>query len=187
MPWKRKSCWTADAWWRLDSSFGPQYGSDWVLGSPEALIPRDEDSSEDDRPFLPRFLLQEIIFAHTPYEGVSHNRPSQGGFACDELQKQNARSSRYEDSLPILGTARANISDQDSALRCVGSCRPQNMCAWCQYTRHGDVLNGHMGWRGRGGGLNGQHHTATAPPHHTTPHTTSVGQAVEVNGIRGSK
>ena len=37
-------------------------------------ISRDEESSEDDRPFLPRFLLQEIIFSHSPYEGVSHNR-----------------------------------------------------------------------------------------------------------------
>ena len=35
----------------------------------------DEESSEEDRPFLPR-LLQEIIFAHNPYEGVFHNRPN---------------------------------------------------------------------------------------------------------------
>ena len=27
---------------------------------PETLIPRDEESGEEDRPFLPRFLLQEI-------------------------------------------------------------------------------------------------------------------------------
>ena len=46
------------------------------LGSPEALIARDEESGEEDRPFLPRFLLQEINFAHSPYEGVFHNRPS---------------------------------------------------------------------------------------------------------------
>ena len=44
---------------------------------------RDEESSEEDRPFLPRFLLQEIISAHRPYEGVFHNRPSlQGNLLC---------------------------------------------------------------------------------------------------------
>ena len=72
---KEKRCWTADAWCRLDSSFKPQFGSEQDLESPEAFIPRDEESSEDDRPFPPRFLLQEIIFVHSPYEGVSHNRP----------------------------------------------------------------------------------------------------------------
>ena len=43
------------------------------------LIPRDEESSEDDRPFQPRFLLQETILAHSPHEGVFHNRPSLQG------------------------------------------------------------------------------------------------------------
>ena len=33
-----------------------------------------EEPSEDDKPFLPRFLLQEIIFAHSPYEGVFRNQ-----------------------------------------------------------------------------------------------------------------
>ena len=61
---------------RLDPSLTPQYGSVLDLGSPEALIPRDEESSEEDRPFLPRFLSQEIFFVHSPYEGVFHNRPS---------------------------------------------------------------------------------------------------------------
>ena len=32
-----------------------------------SALPQEEDSSEEDRPFLPRFLLQEIIFAHSPY------------------------------------------------------------------------------------------------------------------------
>ena len=82
MPRKRKKCWT-DALCRLDSSLPPQYDSELDLGSPEGLIPRDEESSEEDRPFLPRFLLQEIIFAHSPYEGVFHNRPGlQGNLLC---------------------------------------------------------------------------------------------------------
>ena len=66
---EKKEVRTEDAC-RLDSSFAPQYGSEQDLGSPEALILQDEESSEENRPFLPRFLLQEIIFAHSPYEGL---------------------------------------------------------------------------------------------------------------------
>ena len=51
------------------------------LGSPKTLIPRDEESSEEDRPFLPRFLLQEMIFAHSPYEGENQPR-LQGDLLC---------------------------------------------------------------------------------------------------------
>ena len=83
MPWKRKKCCTADALCRLDPSLTTQHDSEQDLGSPETLIPRDEESSEEDRPFLRRFLLQEIIFAHSPCEGVFHNRPSlQGNRLC---------------------------------------------------------------------------------------------------------
>ena len=60
MPRKRKKCWTADALRHLDSSLTPQHDSEQDLGSPEALISRDEESSEEDKPFLPRFLLQEF-------------------------------------------------------------------------------------------------------------------------------
>ena len=67
------------------------------LGSLEALIPRDEECSEQDKP-KPRFLLQEIIFAHSPYEGFFHNWPclhgifctDQIGFADEEFRRQNA-------------------------------------------------------------------------------------------------
>ena len=69
MPRKRKKCWTADALCRLDPSLTPQYDSELDPGSLEALIPRDVESSEEDRPFLPRFFLQEVIFAHSPYGG----------------------------------------------------------------------------------------------------------------------
>ena len=61
----------------------PQYDSEQDLVSPEALIPRDEESSEEDRPFQPRFLLQEIVFAYSSYEGFFHNLPSlQGNLLC---------------------------------------------------------------------------------------------------------
>ena len=70
---------------RCTVSLGPQSHSDSEvgLGSPEAVVTRDEESSEEDRPFLPRFLLQEIIFAHSPYEGFFHNQPClQGNLLC---------------------------------------------------------------------------------------------------------
>ena len=83
MPWKRKRSWTVDAFCRLDSSLTPQYGSAPGLGSPETLIPRDEESSEEGRPFLSRFLLQAIVFAHSPHGGLFPNRPSlQGNLLC---------------------------------------------------------------------------------------------------------
>ena len=52
----------------MDSSL-TQYDSEQDLDSPEALIPWNEESSKEDKPFLPRFLLQESN------EGYSHNRP----------------------------------------------------------------------------------------------------------------
>ena len=59
----------------LDSSPTPQNDSEMDLGSPEALIPRGEEPSEDKKPFLPRFLLQEIICAHSACEGVFRDQP----------------------------------------------------------------------------------------------------------------
>ena len=60
----RRRSWTADALCRLDSDCAPA-------------------ASEEDRPFLQRFLLQEIVFAHSPYEGDLHNRPRlQGNLLC---------------------------------------------------------------------------------------------------------
>ena len=71
-----KKCWTANAYNHLDPSLAPQYDSEQDFGFPVAPFRRDEESSEEDNPFLPRFLLQEMIFAHSPYEGLFHNRPS---------------------------------------------------------------------------------------------------------------
>ena len=96
---------------------------------PRQLIPRDEESSEDDRPFLPRSLLQEIIFAHRSFTTGQAFKgifcAEQAGFVCEELQKQNARSTRFENSRPVIGAARANISVQRSAPRRIGPCRRQ--------------------------------------------------------------
>ena len=53
-----------------------QYDGEWDQGSPEALVLRGEEPSEDDKPFPPQILLLEIIFAHSPYEGVFRNQLS---------------------------------------------------------------------------------------------------------------
>ena len=72
MPRKRKRSWTADAFCRLDSGLTPQYDSELGVGPPEVLILQDEESSEEDKPFLP----QAIIYAHSPYGGVFPNQRS---------------------------------------------------------------------------------------------------------------
>ena len=133
MPWKRKMTWTADAWCRLDSRFAQQFGSERALGSPEALISRDDESSEDDRPFLPRFLPQEIIFAHRPIRrGLSQLAMPAGESSMQirlaslaRVGRENARSSRYGNSLPILGAVCANIFTAGEPPRRVGPCQPQ--------------------------------------------------------------
>ena len=58
-----KKCWAAAAFCHLDPS-------EQDVGPPEALIPHDEECSEEDRSFFPRFLLQAVILAHSPYGGV---------------------------------------------------------------------------------------------------------------------
>ena len=73
-PWKRKRSWTADALCRLESSLTSQYDSELGLGLPEALIPRDEESS-----FFPTGHACRRIFC-----------ADQIGFACEEFQRQNA-------------------------------------------------------------------------------------------------
>ena len=72
--WRTKRSWTAVT---------PQYDSELGLCPPEALIPRDEESSKEDRLLLPRFLLQAIVFAHSSYGRLFPNRPSlQGNPLC---------------------------------------------------------------------------------------------------------
>ena len=66
---EEKGSWTADAMCRLDASFTPQYDGDQEIGSPGAVFLGGEEPSEDDKPFPPRFLLQEIIFCAQPMQG----------------------------------------------------------------------------------------------------------------------
>ena len=96
-----KKCWTADAVCRLDADSTPE-----TLSSPEALILRDKESNKDDRPLLPRFLLQEILFANSPYEGSFTIGQAFWGIFCAD-QTGSARDELQ--TLPILGVARANI------------------------------------------------------------------------------
>ena len=37
------------------------------IGFPWVLVPNNDELDADAAPFQPRFLLQEIIFAHCPY------------------------------------------------------------------------------------------------------------------------
>ena len=46
---KERTCWTTDTVCRLDPHLTPQYDSELDLGSPEALVTRDEESCEEDR------------------------------------------------------------------------------------------------------------------------------------------
>ena len=72
---KRKKCRTADALCRLDPSLTPQYDSELDLGSPEALIPRDEESSEEEQTVPTEMLVARDYLRAQPVEGVFHNRP----------------------------------------------------------------------------------------------------------------
>ena len=44
--------------------------SEQELDSPWALFQDSDGSGEDVKPFLPRFLLQETIFAHCPFDDL---------------------------------------------------------------------------------------------------------------------
>ena len=68
------------------------------------VILRGEDPAKTTNHFyLPRFLLQEIIFAHSPYEvSIPISRAfrrnvcgEQIGFACEEMQKQRCSRSKH--------------------------------------------------------------------------------------------
>ena len=83
MACKRQRSWIADALCRLDSDYAPVDDSEQDLAPPEALFPHGGGSSEDDTPFFPRCLFQEMIFSHSPNEGVYPNQPSlQGNVLC---------------------------------------------------------------------------------------------------------
>ena len=90
-----------------------------------AMPTRDKESSEEDRPFL----LQEIIFAHSPYEGVFHNRPSlQGNLLCrsDWIRSRGIS----ETDCMILPTRelvdfpRCNVCEQLKAVELFGATAP---------------------------------------------------------------
>ena len=102
MPWKRKNCRTAEAWCRLDPSLAPQYDTKLDFGSSTTRITRDEESSDQDRPSPSRFLLQEAIFAHTPYEGVFHNWPT--GNCGDRMHDPPSSRARFLSSVQCVRT-----------------------------------------------------------------------------------
>ena len=111
MAWKRRRSWTADALCRLDSDCAPVDDSEQDLAPPDALFP-------------PRFLVQETIFAHSPYEGVYPNQPRLQGRADWHCLRGIAPTECA--ILPVRelavcpGAARANVPAQGSAPRRVG-------------------------------------------------------------------
>ena len=114
-----KKCWMAD-----ELSLTPQCHSAPGLGSVETLIPRAEESSEEDRQFPPTFLLLEIIFAHSPYGRVFLNLPIlHGNLLCrpDWLPLRRIVGDRMRDP----PGSRVRCLSHGSAPRCVGPCRPQ--------------------------------------------------------------
>ena len=155
MSWKRKRRWTADALCRLDSSLTPRYDSELDLGSPAALILRDEESSEEDRPFLSRFLLQEMIFAHSRYEQPA--KPA-GESSVQIRLASLARNFRdrvhdFPDSRPRCFPSLQcvlKVQSRESALRRNGPCQCQHLStlpagsrikclgqgAWAEQTAH---------------------------------------------------
>ena len=74
------------------------------LRSREALIPREEEFSEEDKPFQPRLLLQEITFAHSPHERVFQNWPTCRGIFCDDPPGLRIR---YFSSVQCVRTAQS--------------------------------------------------------------------------------
>ena len=75
MSWKRKRSWTADTSCRLDADRNSMGICEQEVDFPWALIPNSDTLGEYVIPFLPRFLLQEIISAHCPYDDLFLNQP----------------------------------------------------------------------------------------------------------------
>ena len=130
--WKRKRYWTSGALCRLDSSPTPQYDSELDLGSPEAQTPvarnpaktRNRSCRDSCYRRLPSRTARTKGSFTTGQACRGISCADQTASACEEFRKQNARS-RFENSLAVLGAARAIIPAQGSGPRRVSPCRPQ--------------------------------------------------------------
>ena len=128
-------CFCAEVWMCLDSDCAPVDDSEQDLAPPEAPFPHGGGLGEDT-PLLPRFLLQEIIFAHSPYEVIIPSSRAFRGIWCrtDWLCLRGIAATECA----ILPTrelaaypraARANTPAQGSAPRRVGPCRRRLLSA----------------------------------------------------------
>ena len=63
MPWKRRRRWTGDA----HADHGLMDICEQEINFLWVSVPNNDELDADAVPFQPRFLLQEIIFAHCPY------------------------------------------------------------------------------------------------------------------------
>ena len=61
--------------YRTDTDCSPVGDNEQEIEPPWALFPHSDGPGEDVTPFLPRFLLQEKIFAHSPYDDLHPNQP----------------------------------------------------------------------------------------------------------------
>ena len=97
--------------------------------SPGVPVLNNDEPDEETTPFLPRFLLQEITFAHCLCELYFNQPRPQGNRLCraDWLCPRGiARSCRFEKSPPTQGAASANTPAKESAPRRAGPCRHLN-------------------------------------------------------------
>ena len=98
--------------WSRQQASTSQQSSLW------AAIQSGDGPGGKNRPYLPRFLLLEIVFAHCPYDATSPiSRACRAiyhagriGFGCEGLQNQNGRSHPSKKSPLTRGAVYANIS-----------------------------------------------------------------------------
>ena len=137
---KRKRSWTADALCRLDSDCALVEDSEQDLAPPGT----EGNSARTTRHFSPRSLPQEIIFAHSPYEGgypnqrLHRNLPCRADLLCPIAATECA-------NLLTRELARANIPIQGSARRRVG---PAGTRAY-RLIQLADPVPWHELWQGR--------------------------------------
>ena len=118
MPWKRKRCWTADAFCRLDSSLTPQYDSEQDLGSRSDPLGRGIQRGRQNRSFRDSCRRSlSLRTAHT--EGSFPTGPAcRGIFCADHI---GCACGEFPSSRP----RRLHSSKQWNAPRRNGLCRCQ--------------------------------------------------------------
>ena len=98
--------------------------SDPGTDSPKALIPNNDRPGEEDRPFLPRFLLQKLssrIVRSSVSLSLSKPAPPSKSSVQDRLDRGRDRVHPRNRRLSLVQCA--NIAVQESAPRRAGPCQ----------------------------------------------------------------